>query len=82
MSRLRLGPLVEDKPVKLMVELPGAVHRDLVAYASAHAAETGTATSPERLIPAMVAQFMAGDRAFAKVRRAPGGATPGRQTAQ
>ncbi len=33
MTKLKLGPLVNDKPVKLNVELPASVHRDLVAYA-------------------------------------------------
>ncbi|MGG4602980.1 DUF2274 domain-containing protein, partial [Alcaligenaceae bacterium Me47] len=30
MTKLKLGPLVEDKPVKVTVELPGTLHRDLV----------------------------------------------------
>ena len=33
MSKLKLGAIADDKPVKLTVELPAAVHRDLVAYA-------------------------------------------------
>ncbi len=33
MTKLRLSALLDDKPVKLTVELPAAVHRDLVAYA-------------------------------------------------
>ena len=41
MSKLKLGPLADDRPVKLSVELPAAVHRDLQAYAAALAAETG-----------------------------------------
>ena len=41
MTRLRLGPITEDKPVKLTVELPGALHRALGAYARAHASENG-----------------------------------------
>ena len=31
MSKLKLGPLPDDKPVKVTVELPASVHRDLVA---------------------------------------------------
>jgi len=41
MTKLKLGPLIDDKPVKLTVELPASVHRDLVAYAAVLAAETG-----------------------------------------
>ncbi len=33
MAKLKLGRLIEDKPVKISVELPGSLHRDLVAYA-------------------------------------------------
>jgi hypothetical protein len=32
-TKLKLNPLVDDKPVKLTVELPARVHRDLLAYA-------------------------------------------------
>lgn len=33
MGKLKLGPLEDDKPVKISVELPAALHRDLLAYA-------------------------------------------------
>lgn len=32
MAKLKLGAITDDKPVKLTVELPAAVHRDLLAY--------------------------------------------------
>ena len=71
MTRLKLGPLVDDKPVKLNIELPAAVHRDLTAYAAALSAETGgDAVRPEKLIAPMLKRFMATDRGFAKHRRA------------
>jgi hypothetical protein len=35
MAKLKLGAIANDKPVKLTVELPAAVHRDLLAYANA-----------------------------------------------
>lgn len=41
MTKLKLGPLADDRPVKLTVELPAAVHRDLAADAAALADETG-----------------------------------------
>ncbi|MCC6469693.1 MAG: DUF2274 domain-containing protein [Alphaproteobacteria bacterium] len=70
MTKLKLGPLADDRPVKLAVELPAIVHRDLVAYAAALAAETGGApAAPEKLVAPMLARFMATDRAFAKARR-------------
>ena len=33
MTKLKLGPLPDDKPVKVTVELPAPLHRDLAAYA-------------------------------------------------
>lgn len=70
MTKLKLGPLADDRPVKVTVELPAALHRDLAAYAAALAAETGgEAVTPEKLIAPMLARFMASDRAFARGRR-------------
>lgn len=69
MTKLKLGPLADDRPVKLTVELPATVHRDLAAYATALAVETGgEAVTPEKLIPPMLARFMASDRGFARRR--------------
>jgi hypothetical protein len=70
MAKLRLGAIDNDKPVKLTVELPATVHRDLVAYSDVLARETGqTSIEPAKLIAPMIARFMATDRAFAKLRR-------------
>lgn len=71
MAKLKLGPIVEDKPVKVTVELPGPLHRDLVAYAEVLAREFGQpATDPVKLIVPMVERFIATDRGFAKAWRA------------
>ena len=73
MTSLRLGPIAQDKPVRLSVELPASVHHDLVAYANALAAESGaTALAADRLVAPMLARFMATDRGFAKLRRQSG----------
>lgn len=70
MTKLKLGPLADDKPVKMSVELPAAVHRDLVAYAQVLSRTSGqTAPEPSKLIVPMIERFMATDRAFAKARR-------------
>jgi hypothetical protein len=70
MSTLKLGPLPDDKPVKVTVELPASVHRDLVAYAEILARDSGQAAAdPVRLIVPMLERFMATDRGFAKARR-------------
>ncbi|OJW27989.1 MAG: hypothetical protein BGO51_12835 [Rhodospirillales bacterium 69-11] len=70
MAKLRLGIIESDKPVKLTIELPAVVHRDLVAYAEAHARETGQpALAPEKLMAPMLERFMASDRGFSRARR-------------
>ncbi len=71
MTKLKLGAIESDRPVRMTIELPAAIHRDLVAYANAHAKETGqVALEPAKLIAPMLARFMATDRGFAKARRA------------
>ena len=58
MTKLKLGPLVDDRPVKLAVELPAAL-----------AAETGQQPMPpEKLIAPMLARFMDTDRGFRRHR--------------
>ncbi|MBN8890756.1 MAG: hypothetical protein BGP12_13350 [Rhodospirillales bacterium 70-18] len=70
MTKLKLGPIADDKPIKVTVELPAPLHRDLVAYAEVLAQETGRAVSdPAKLIAPMVQRFIATDRGFAKARR-------------
>jgi hypothetical protein len=62
MAKLKLGSILDDKPVKLAIELPATVHRDLLAYAEALARETGQPTADP-------AKLVGPDRAFARVRR-------------
>lgn len=70
MAKLKLGAIVDEKPVKLTVELPVGVHRDLLAYAEVLACETGQTTpNPSRLIAPMLARFMSTGQAFRKARR-------------
>jgi hypothetical protein len=68
-DKLRLSEILDDKPVKLTIELPAAVHRDLVAYREVLRRETGNSVDVAKLVPAMLARFMATDRAFARARR-------------
>jgi len=70
MTKLKLGPIVEDKPVKVTVALPGPLHRDLAAYAEALARENGQAVAdPVKLIVPMLERFIATDRGFARARK-------------
>ena len=71
MAKLKLSPIADDKPVKVAVELPASLHRDLVVYAQILGRESGQPqTDPVRLIVPMLARFIATDRGFAKAKQA------------
>ena len=70
MSKLKIGTILDDRPVKLAIELPAHVNRDLIAYAEVLGRETGQTIEPAKLIGPMLACFMSTDRAFARSRRA------------
>ncbi len=70
MTKLKLGPIADDKPVKVTVELPADLHRDLVAYAEVLARATGQPVAdPVKLIVPMLQRFISTDRGFMKARR-------------
>lgn len=69
MPKLKLGPILDDRPVKLSVELPAELNRDLVAYADALSRETGQQVEPAKLVAPMLARFLASDRGFRSARR-------------
>jgi hypothetical protein len=72
MAKLKLGAIEDEKPVRLTVELPAAVHRDLVAYGQTLGRESGqSAIEPVKLIAPMLVRFMATDRGFTRARKAP-----------
>lgn len=80
MAKLKLGPLADDRPVRVAVDLPAPVHRMLVAYAAALAQETGQPVGePAKLIVPMIERFMATDRGFARAQRDP---PPGKTAAR
>lgn len=70
MADLRLKSLADDKPVKMQIELPAAVHRDLVCYAEIMSEEGHMKVEPQRLAAPMLAKFMSSDRGFAKAKKA------------
>jgi hypothetical protein len=69
-EQLKISEILDDKPIKLTIELPAAVHRDLIAYSDVLGRETGKSVDIVKLVPAMLARFMSTDRAFLKARRA------------
>lgn len=76
MAKLKLSAVLDDKPVRLTVDLPAETHRMLVAYAEALAQQGAQPVEPVKLVAPMLAHFMATDRAFTRSRRT-GPAPPG-----
>ncbi|WP_422059628.1 DUF2274 domain-containing protein [Sphingopyxis sp.] len=56
---------------KLTIELPGALHRELIDYAAVHAEATGLAEPVPlaKIAVSMIERFIATDRGFAIERR-------------
>lgn len=68
-AKLKLSLIEDDTPVKLTLELPAHVHRDLLAYGEAMAAGVGgKAIDPAKLIAPMLSRFMQSDRVFTRGR--------------
>ncbi|WP_438273835.1 DUF2274 domain-containing protein [Nitrobacter sp.] len=70
MAKLKLGPIADDKPVTVKLELPAALHRDLVAYGRLLADAGQPPIEPVKLIVPMLERFIDTDREFSKARRA------------
>jgi hypothetical protein len=69
MTKLKLSAIADERPVKMTVELPAALHRDLIAYAELLGGDKAQAIEPSKLIAPMLVRFMATDRAFQRARR-------------
>ena len=80
MAKLRLGPVLSDKPIKRTVQLSAALDAELGAYAEAYASEFGQRLAVEKLIPPMLERFIRTDRGFSSGRR-PKAGVPGKRTA-
>jgi hypothetical protein len=70
MAKLRLGPVLDDKPIKRTVQISAALDAELGAYAEAYASEFGQRLAVEKLIPPMLERFIRTDRGFSKNRQA------------
>ena len=68
MTKLKLGPIADDRPVKIALELPATLHRDLLEYGRL-LADGGAPVEPAKLIVPMLVRFIATVRGFAKGRR-------------
>lgn len=70
MTKLKLGRIRDDKPVKLTVDLPAELHRDLIVYGEILGREAGQEPiEVKKLVVPMLERFIATDRGFAKARR-------------
>lgn len=71
MTRLKLGRIPDDRPVKLTIEVPAPIHRKLIAYGEALAREMGEAEAipPAKVAPPMIAGYIESDKEFARLWR-------------
>ncbi|MBM3575810.1 MAG: DUF2274 domain-containing protein [Alphaproteobacteria bacterium] len=69
MNKLKISSLQDEKPIRLTLEIPAALHRDLLTYCNILAREEGEKmASPDKLIVPMVERFIKGDRVFTKFK--------------
>lgn len=77
MTRLKLGPIPDDKPVRLTIILPAELAELLRAYAQAvGSGNPGKPVTLERIVPPMLDRFIRTDRAFMRTRRHAVGRVP------
>lgn len=69
MSALRLPKLPDRAPIKLTLHLAPELHAALERYGVLYEEAYGQSESIAELIPAMLANFLYSDRAFAKRQR-------------
>jgi hypothetical protein len=71
MTRIKLSDISDERPVKLTIEIPARLHRDLREYGVVlNAGSVEGAPKPEDLVAPMLSRFIASDRDFARARRA------------
>lgn len=71
MTKLMLSAIPDDKPIKITIELPAPVFRDLQAYAEipARTASEAAPLDPAKLVAPMLHRLMVADKGFAKAKR-------------
>lgn len=70
MPDLRLGRLPNRAPSKLTLNLWPELDEQLKLYAELHSAQTGVEVSAADIAPQMLADYIEGDREFAKALKA------------
>jgi hypothetical protein len=70
MTRLKLSDLASEKPVRVTIEIPAQLHRELGEYARAvNGGNPEGAPTIELVMTAMLGRFIATDREYARYRR-------------
>ena len=69
MTKLKLGPIQDDKPIRLTIVLSAELAELLRAYAEAVGSANGKPVTVERIVPPMLERFIRTDRAFMLTRR-------------
>ena len=69
MTKLKLGPIPDDKPVRLTITISAELATLLRAYAEAVGSGNGaTPVTMERIVPRMLDRFIRTDRVFMRTR--------------
>lgn len=68
MPDLKLAKLPDRTPIKLSITVTPDLHQALQDYAALYASAYGREESVAELLPAMLATFLDGDKAFVKAR--------------
>jgi hypothetical protein len=69
MADLRLPKLPERTPVKITIAVSPELNQALIDYAALYGEVYGQAEPVQELVPAMLARFLDGDKAFTRRRR-------------
>ncbi|MFT9458170.1 MAG: DUF2274 domain-containing protein [Acetobacter orientalis] len=64
MNTLRITEISNEKPVRVTVEMPASVYRNLSSYAQAVNTIQGHEITPQQLICPMIEKFILSDRVF------------------
>lgn len=72
MAGLRLGKLPDRTPVKMTISVSPELNQALGDYAELYRETYGQAEPVQELVPAMLASFLEGDKAFARWQRSKG----------
>ena len=69
MMKLKLGPIPDDKPVRLTIILSAELAGLLRTYADAVGSGNSKPVTVERIVPHILERFIRTDRAFMRTRR-------------